>query len=160
MSHLGYHNEQATTKQSFGGLVGPGRFGGLMPGGNTTTNSRIGGHGGGGGGPRIGMNAFRNSGPVKAHRVCATRPSTAPSNRPTFGGIAGVSGGPGGSRPNSPLLQRSSGSGASRPGSPICGRPPSPSHRSGLGGGSMPQIGTGNFRTKSLSSHMRRAPSI
>lgn len=107
-----------------------------------------------------GMNAFRNSGPVKAHRSAApevfenqlrksTRPATAPSTRVLTTTQQY------GSRPNSPLLQR-----GSRPGSPVCGRPPSPSR--GANGALQSSVNQAlglNFRTKSLSSHMRRAPS-
>jgi len=106
-----------------------------------------------------GMSAFRNSGPVKAHRVCATRPSTAPSTRPSGGhqhhhsGLGGLGGCSSSSRPPSPLLQRQN---SSRPGSPVCHARNTTHHHHGA---SSPMPALAALRTKSLSSHMRRAPS-
>lgn len=164
-STTNHHPVSSTYGAGYGAAT---RFGTAVQGPGSSTHAHLGGSnvlGSRGSRPgSSGMNAFRNSGPVKAHhRVCATRPSTAPTNRAHnhlsgAGSIHGVGGGPGSghshSRPNSPLLQRqnSGGGGGSRPGSPSpLGRPASPSR--------MPSIGVGAFRTKSLSSHMRRAPS-
>jgi len=122
-----------------GGLLGSLRSTGPMKGPSVSSSAT-----------RLGMNAFRNAGPVKASREMfmdarnkSTRPATAPSTRVTPGGVFAAAGPQYGSRPNSPLLRR--------PGSPAPVRPGSPSRV---------VTTTMQFRTsKSLSSHMRRAPS-
>ncbi|CAD7922503.1 unnamed protein product [Amoebophrya sp. A120] len=129
------------SSSNLGGLLGSLRSAGPMKGPSVSSSAT-----------RLGMSAFRNAGPVKASRdmffdsrTKSTRPATAPSTRVTPGGVFAAATGPQyGSRPNSPLLRR--------PGSP--GRPASPSRNVVTASNAM------TFRTtKSLSSHMRRAPS-
>uniref|UniRef100_A0A7S1AMV4 Tyrosine-protein phosphatase domain-containing protein n=1 Tax=Noctiluca scintillans TaxID=2966 RepID=A0A7S1AMV4_NOCSC len=100
-------------------------------------------------GQGAGMGAFRSGGPVRAKpgvfandsSVRRSRPAPVPSRRGS------------GSRPASPIGTSSRASSASRPASPLQQRPPSPS------GKVIVQDPRLSAKHRSLSSHMRRAPS-